>query len=48
MTENKIIRALFFYIYNLRYRRNEGWTDEDPTNQHFIRMINKYWRARHG
>lgn len=46
--ENKIIRALFFYIYKLRYRRAEGWTDDDPTNQHFINMINKYWRARHG
>jgi hypothetical protein len=46
MCENKIIKALFFYIYALRYRRTEGWDDTDPTNQHFIQMINKYWEAR--
>lgn len=48
MMENKIIKALFFYIYNLRYRRAEGWSDDSPTSQHFINMINKYWRVRNG
>lgn len=44
----KIINALHFYIGKLRYRRTEGWSDSDPTNQHFINMINKYWRCRDG
>ena len=34
------------YIYKLRYRRNEGWDDSDPTNQFFIKMINKHFNAR--
>jgi len=46
MNNYKMIKAATHYIYKLRYRRNEGWDDSDPTNQFFIRMINKFYNAR--
>ena len=46
MKKNKMIKAAMHYIYGLRYRRMEGWDDSDPTNQFFIRMINKHWAVR--
>ena len=46
MMYDKCMKAATHYIYKLRYRRNEGWGDDDSSNKFFIQMINKFFNAR--